>query len=81
MTSQHNTQITTQALKDFGFSQLEPNSFSNGRFDLILSDSGVAILYLQGQRSTNCIEDIHILKSILNYNIISSVGVSKCKMN
>lgn len=74
---QYDAPITTQMLKDLGFHQLEASSFSNGSFDLILSDSGDAILYAhENTRSVNYISDGCTLQSFVNYTIIASVGVN-----
>ena len=79
MNSPHefDTHITTEALKELGFRQIEPSSFSNGNFDLILSDAGDAILYAHSKaRSISYIGNVHVLQSFVNYTIITSIGIS-----
>ena len=73
---QSDSQITKRALREAGFYQIEKDSFTNGIFDLILSDEGVAVLFVQDDtKSISCIVDLDMLKSYVNYHIISSVGV------
>lgn len=70
--------ITSEALRELGFRQIETSSFSNGSFDLILSDAGDAILYAHTKaRSISYIGNMHVLQSFVNYTIITSISMSR----
>ncbi len=70
--------ITSEALRELGFRQIETSSFSNGSFDLILSDAGDAILYAHTKaRSISYVGNMHVLQSFVNYTIITSIGMSR----
>jgi hypothetical protein len=72
------THITSEALRELGFLQIETSSFSNGNFDLILSEAGDAILYAHTKaRSISYIDNMNVLQSFVNYTIITSIGISR----